>query len=179
MRVVLNWEKCHFMVNEGIVLGHKILERGIEVDRAKIEASKARSTLPPNRFEIPPRFHHRWLVTLGALAPRRLGVRSGSFLACGVLREVCIGLVVAFKTNPEWFEAHPLGVTQKGEYSEFLLGSTLKDWAPLQQRLALPQKSVNFGRTNLRVPLSLVVYPFRPLLVLLSYACQIAIVIVA
>ena len=21
---VLNWEKCHFMVNEGIVLGHKI-----------------------------------------------------------------------------------------------------------------------------------------------------------
>ena len=26
------------MVNEGIVLGHKISERGIEVDRAKIEA---------------------------------------------------------------------------------------------------------------------------------------------
>ncbi|KAK1612955.1 hypothetical protein QYE76_036628 [Lolium multiflorum] len=36
--VVLNWEKCHFMVNEGIVLGHKISERGIEVDRAKVEA---------------------------------------------------------------------------------------------------------------------------------------------
>ena len=34
----LNWEKCHFMVNEGIVLGHKISERGIEVDKAKIEA---------------------------------------------------------------------------------------------------------------------------------------------
>ena len=27
--VVLNWEKCHFMVNEGIVPGHKISERGI------------------------------------------------------------------------------------------------------------------------------------------------------
>ena len=26
------------MVNEGIVLGHKISERGIEVDKAKIEA---------------------------------------------------------------------------------------------------------------------------------------------
>jgi hypothetical protein len=26
------------MVNEGIVLGHKISERGIEVDRAKVEA---------------------------------------------------------------------------------------------------------------------------------------------
>src|SRR4051812_43896684 len=37
-KIVLNWEKCHFMVNEGIVLGHKISERGIEVDKAKIEA---------------------------------------------------------------------------------------------------------------------------------------------
>src|SRR4051812_3634862 len=36
--IFLNWEKCHFMVNEGIVLGHKISERGIEVDRAKVEA---------------------------------------------------------------------------------------------------------------------------------------------
>jgi hypothetical protein len=36
--LVLNWEKCHFMVNEGIVLGHKISERGIKVDRAKVEA---------------------------------------------------------------------------------------------------------------------------------------------
>ncbi|KAK1609515.1 hypothetical protein QYE76_033188 [Lolium multiflorum] len=36
--LVINWEKCHFMVNEGIVLGHKISERGIEVDRAKVEA---------------------------------------------------------------------------------------------------------------------------------------------
>jgi hypothetical protein len=36
--LVLNWEKCHFMVNEEIVLGHKISERGIEVDRANVEA---------------------------------------------------------------------------------------------------------------------------------------------
>jgi len=35
--LVLNWEKCHFMVREGIVLGHRVSERGIEVDRAKIE----------------------------------------------------------------------------------------------------------------------------------------------
>ncbi|CAA7018806.1 unnamed protein product [Microthlaspi erraticum] len=35
--LVLNWEKCHFMVKEGIVLGHKISEKGIEVDKAKIE----------------------------------------------------------------------------------------------------------------------------------------------
>src|SRR3954464_6579427 len=36
--LVLNWEKWHFMVNEGIVLRHKISERGIEVDKAKFEA---------------------------------------------------------------------------------------------------------------------------------------------
>ena len=36
--IVLNWEKCHFMVNEGIVLGHKVSERGIEVDKAKVDA---------------------------------------------------------------------------------------------------------------------------------------------
>ena len=36
--LVLNWEKCHFMVNEGIFLGHKVSERGIEVDKAKVDA---------------------------------------------------------------------------------------------------------------------------------------------
>ena len=36
--MVLNWEKCHFMVKEGIVLGNKISWKGIEVDPAKIEA---------------------------------------------------------------------------------------------------------------------------------------------
>ena len=35
--LVLNWEKCHFMVNQGIVLGHIISEKGIEVDKAKID----------------------------------------------------------------------------------------------------------------------------------------------
>ncbi|KAL4363212.1 hypothetical protein GQ457_04G021090 [Hibiscus cannabinus] len=37
INLVLNWEKCHFMVDEGIVLGHKISTKGMEVDRAKIE----------------------------------------------------------------------------------------------------------------------------------------------
>ena len=36
--LVLNWVKCHFMVKEGIVLGHKVSGKGIEVDRAKVEA---------------------------------------------------------------------------------------------------------------------------------------------
>jgi len=34
--LVLNFEKCHFMVEQGIVLGHIISRKGIEVDPAKI-----------------------------------------------------------------------------------------------------------------------------------------------
>nr|GFB05899.1 retrovirus-related Pol polyprotein from transposon 17.6 [Tanacetum cinerariifolium] len=33
----LNWEKSHFMVKEGIVLGHKISKQGIEVDKEKVD----------------------------------------------------------------------------------------------------------------------------------------------
>ncbi|GJY28712.1 reverse transcriptase domain-containing protein [Tanacetum coccineum] len=35
--LVPNWEKCHFMVKEGIVLGHKVSSAGLEVDKAKID----------------------------------------------------------------------------------------------------------------------------------------------
>ncbi|KAM1373738.1 hypothetical protein ACFX2I_024400 [Malus domestica] len=35
--LILNWEKCHFMVKQGIVLGHIISEKGIEVDKSKID----------------------------------------------------------------------------------------------------------------------------------------------
>ena len=34
--LALNWEKCHFMVIEGIVLGQKIFAAGLEVDQAKV-----------------------------------------------------------------------------------------------------------------------------------------------
>ena len=35
-QLALNWEKCHFMVTEGIVLGHKISSTGLEVDQSKV-----------------------------------------------------------------------------------------------------------------------------------------------
>ena len=38
--LALNWEKCHFMVTEGIVLGHKIYAARLEVDQAKIDVIK-------------------------------------------------------------------------------------------------------------------------------------------
>ena len=35
--LVLNWEKCHFMVQQGIFLGHIISKEVIEVDKVKVE----------------------------------------------------------------------------------------------------------------------------------------------
>ena len=35
--LVLNWEKCHFMANQGIVIGHVISNKGIKFFKAKVE----------------------------------------------------------------------------------------------------------------------------------------------
>ena len=43
--LALNWEKCHFMVTEGIVLGHKISSTGLKVDQAKVVVIK--TLMPP------------------------------------------------------------------------------------------------------------------------------------
>ncbi|GKE40400.1 reverse transcriptase domain-containing protein, partial [Tanacetum coccineum] len=50
--LVLNWEKCHFMVKEGIVLGHKISKSEIEVDKAK-ECIEAFETLKMKLTQAP------------------------------------------------------------------------------------------------------------------------------
>ncbi|RDY03894.1 Retrovirus-related Pol polyprotein, partial [Mucuna pruriens] len=50
--LVLNFEKCHFIVTEGIVLGHLVSNRGIEVDKSKINII----TSLPN----PTKFVHFW-----------------------------------------------------------------------------------------------------------------------
>ena len=34
--LVLNWVKCHFLVKEGIVFGHKVYKSGLEVDKSKV-----------------------------------------------------------------------------------------------------------------------------------------------
>nr|GFA17943.1 reverse transcriptase domain-containing protein [Tanacetum cinerariifolium] len=58
-KLALNWEKSHFMVKEGIVLGHKISKKGIEVDKAKIEVI---SKLPyPTTVKGIQRFYRRFI----------------------------------------------------------------------------------------------------------------------
>ncbi|XP_015162967.1 uncharacterized protein [Solanum tuberosum] len=43
--LVLHWEKCHFIVKEGIVLGYRILQKGIKVERVTVEVIE--KLLPP------------------------------------------------------------------------------------------------------------------------------------
>nr|GEZ48609.1 reverse transcriptase domain-containing protein [Tanacetum cinerariifolium] len=54
INLCLNWEKSHFMVKEGIVLGHKILKNGIEVDKAKFDViAKLPHPTTIKAFKIP------------------------------------------------------------------------------------------------------------------------------
>jgi len=47
--LTLNCEKCHFMMRQGIVLGHEFSRRGIEVDKAKVEVIA--KLLPPKSIK--------------------------------------------------------------------------------------------------------------------------------
>jgi len=84
--LVLNWEKCHFMVKQGIVLGHVISHRGIEVDKAKVDLI---SNLPPPRTVKEVRsflghagFYRRFIQNFSkiALPLCKLLVKEGPFI---------------------------------------------------------------------------------------------------
>ena len=47
--LALNWEKCHFLVIEGIVLKHKIYAVGLEVEQAKV--SVIETLMPPTTIK--------------------------------------------------------------------------------------------------------------------------------
>ncbi|GJR04678.1 reverse transcriptase domain-containing protein, partial [Tanacetum coccineum] len=47
--LVLKWEKCHFMVTKGIMLGHKVSSAGLEVDKVKIDVIA--KLLPPTNVK--------------------------------------------------------------------------------------------------------------------------------
>jgi len=40
INLVLNWESCHIMAQEGVVFGHAISSKGIEVDKQKVKVIK-------------------------------------------------------------------------------------------------------------------------------------------
>ncbi|GJY82566.1 reverse transcriptase domain-containing protein [Tanacetum coccineum] len=63
--LVLNWEKCHFMCKEGIVLGHKISKSGIEVDRAKVDVEA--KALPTNDARVVVKFLKSLFTDFGTL----------------------------------------------------------------------------------------------------------------
>ena len=70
--LVLNWEKCHFMVSQGIVPGHIISEKGTEVDKVKIDlilklpSSKNFKTL--RQFLGHVGFYRRFIMDLSKIA---------------------------------------------------------------------------------------------------------------
>ncbi|GJZ94931.1 reverse transcriptase domain-containing protein [Tanacetum coccineum] len=72
VHLVLNWEKCHFMVTEGSVLGHKVSSAGLEVKKAKIDVV---AKLPPptnvkavRSFLRHAVFYHRFIKDLSKIS---------------------------------------------------------------------------------------------------------------
>ncbi|KAL1536745.1 hypothetical protein AAHA92_29345 [Salvia divinorum] len=93
--LVLNWEKCHFMVKEGVVLGHKVSSAGLEVDRAKFVAIEK---LPP------PSNEKRVSSFLGHAGFDRRFIKDFSKIAkplCKLLEKDA-----KFNFTPDWLQAY-------------------------------------------------------------------------
>jgi hypothetical protein len=73
MNLSLSHEKCNMLMSEGIVLGHHISSRGIEVDQAKVNIIKYLPRPPPKKkickkFSWPCRYYRRFIKYFSKLA---------------------------------------------------------------------------------------------------------------
>ena len=130
--LVLNWEKCLFMVQEGIVLGHRISARGIEVDRAKIEAIEK---LPPplsvkgiRRFLGHAGFYRRFIKDFSQIAKplSNLLVQGTPFefdaqcmCAFSMLKDKLV--LTSIVVGPDWFFPFELMC----DASDYVIGAVL------------------------------------------------------
>nr|GFB78006.1 reverse transcriptase domain-containing protein [Tanacetum cinerariifolium] len=67
-KIALNWEKSHFMVKEGIVLGYKISKKGREVDKSYLEITasddRKKNSQFPRTCRILPSLYQGFLKNL-------------------------------------------------------------------------------------------------------------------
>ena len=131
-QIALIWEKCHFMVTEGIVLGHKIYATGLEVDQSKISIIK---TLGPpiivkgiRSFLGHAGFYRRFIKDFSKIARPlcRLLEKDTRFNfndSCkAAFEEIKTGLVQApIMAAPEWDQ----GFEVMCDASDFAMGAVL------------------------------------------------------
>ena len=131
-QLALNWEKCHFMVTEGIVLGHKISATGLEVDQSKVSIIKTLS--PPTTvkgirsFLGHAGFYRRFIKDFSKIARPLCGLlekdtRFNFDDSCkAAFEEIKIRLVQApIMAAPEWDQ----GFEIMCDASDFAMGAVL------------------------------------------------------
>jgi len=130
--LALNWEKCHFMIQEGIVLGHKIFVRGIEVDKAKIDVIEK---LPPpvnvkgvRSFLGHARFYRQFIKDFSKIAKPLSNLLNKDVVF--LFDEECLNAFNALKTNlvsvlviiaPDWSQEFELMC----DASDYVMGAVL------------------------------------------------------
>ena len=132
-QLALNWEKCHFMVTEGIVLGHKISATGLEVDQSKVSIIK--TLAPPTivkgirSFLGHAGFYRRFIKDFSKIARPlcRLLEKDTTFSfddSCkAAFEEIKIRLVQApIIAAPEWDQ----GFEMMCDASDFAMGAVLR-----------------------------------------------------
>ncbi|GJY21039.1 reverse transcriptase domain-containing protein [Tanacetum coccineum] len=125
--LVLNWEKCHFMVKEGIILGHKISKNGIEVDRAKVDMiSKLPSPTTEFNIEIRNKKEAENLTAdnLSRLENPHQGDRVGMEINDNFPHETMNMISLNTDNEPLWFI----------DIANYLVGNVLVKWMSSQQK---------------------------------------------